>query len=118
MGDAILALFPNANVVGNYEKPKCQDEFEVYLRGVGSKRNRSEDDKLILYKKSVKGRFPEKHEVLDKLICLVLLYGDSLKLSKSSKSSILSLNSTTSLLTKDTTHTLVICLILSRNNHL
>jgi hypothetical protein len=37
LGDAIIALFPNASIVGNQEKVSMLDEFEVYLRGIGFK---------------------------------------------------------------------------------
>ena len=37
IGDAILGLFPNANITGNYEIPELLDEFEVYVRGLGFK---------------------------------------------------------------------------------
>ena len=35
LGDSITALFPNVNIIGNYERPHLLDEFEVYLRGLG-----------------------------------------------------------------------------------
>lgn len=28
-------LFPNVEIIGNYEKPKIIEAFEVYIRGVG-----------------------------------------------------------------------------------
>jgi hypothetical protein len=37
IGDAILALFPSANIIGNYELPDHLEEFEVYVRGLGFK---------------------------------------------------------------------------------
>lgn len=37
IGDAIIAMFPNANIVGNYELPDHLGEFEVYVRGLGFK---------------------------------------------------------------------------------
>ena len=30
-------MFPNAVIIGNYEKVSMLDEFEVYLRGIGFK---------------------------------------------------------------------------------
>lgn len=40
VGNAIVALFPNAKIIGNYEKPKVLAELEVYLRGAGWKQVR------------------------------------------------------------------------------
>lgn len=37
IGDAIIAMFPNANIIGNYELPDHLEEFEVYVRGLGFK---------------------------------------------------------------------------------
>lgn len=37
IGDAIIGLFPNASIVGNYELPEHLGEFEVYVRGLGFK---------------------------------------------------------------------------------
>jgi len=31
----IKAVFPNIEIVGNYEKPTSFECFEVYIRGVG-----------------------------------------------------------------------------------
>jgi hypothetical protein len=37
IGDAISSMFPNVNIVGNYEVPEHLGEFEVYVRGLGFK---------------------------------------------------------------------------------
>jgi len=37
IGDAILGLFTNVTITGNYERPGFLGEFEVYLRGTGFK---------------------------------------------------------------------------------
>lgn len=81
IGDAILGIFPNAVINGNYEKPQFLGEFEVYLRGAGFKSHRDSFDRFYIFKKSQKGRFPERSEIIDKLICIVLLYGDSNKMA-------------------------------------
>lgn len=80
-GDTILSVFPNAVINGNHEKPSCLGEFEIYLRGAGFQSQRDSFDRFFLYKKSQKGRFPDRNDVLDKLICIVLLYGDSNKMA-------------------------------------
>lgn len=65
VGDAILGMFPNALIIGNYEKVAILDEFEVYIRGLGFKSQRDPLDRYFLYRKSQKARFPENFEVLD-----------------------------------------------------
>jgi len=59
LGDAIIAMFPNAQIVGNYEKVSMIDEFEVYLRGIGFKSQRDNKERFFLFRKSAKGRFPD-----------------------------------------------------------
>ena len=38
-----------------------------------------------MWRKSLTGRFPEKNDIMDKLICLVVLYGDSTKMANDQK---------------------------------
>jgi hypothetical protein len=38
-------------------------------------------DRYFLFKKSLRGRFPEKEDITDHLICLSMIYGDSKKLA-------------------------------------
>jgi len=56
-------------------------DFEVYIRCLGFKENRDSLDRYMLFKKSVKGRYPEAQDILDHLICLSLIYGDSKKMA-------------------------------------
>lgn len=65
IGDAILAVFPNATISGNQEKVSMLNEFEVYLRGIGFKSQRDQKDRYFLFRKSSKGRFPERDEIID-----------------------------------------------------
>lgn len=58
IGDAILGLFTNATITGNYERPGFLGEFEVYIRGIGFKSQRDNTDRFFLYRKSQRGRFP------------------------------------------------------------
>jgi len=80
LGDAIQGVFPSAVILGNIEKVPFIDEFEVYIRGAGFYNKRDSLDRFMLYRKSQHNRFPEKHEIIDQLICLALIYGDSTKL--------------------------------------
>ena len=56
-------------------------DFEVYIRSVGFEAKRDKMDRYFLFKKSLRGRFPEKEDVTDHLICLSMIYGDSKKLA-------------------------------------
>lgn len=77
IGDAIIGMFANATIIGNYERTARIDEFEVYLRGIGFKSERDNLGRFFLFAKSQRGRMPEKQDILDQLICLSLIYGDS-----------------------------------------
>jgi hypothetical protein len=61
----VSGLFGNVNVIGNYELPEHLGEFEVYVRGLGFKSQRDHLDRFFLFRKSQKGRFPEKSEIID-----------------------------------------------------
>lgn len=57
-------------------------EFEIYVRSLGFKGHRDHHDRNFLFKKSLRGgRFPEKEEIIDQLICLSIMYGDSKKMA-------------------------------------
>ena len=81
LGELILQMFPKALLIGNYERPLMLGDFEVYIRSIGFKENRDGLDRLMLFKKSARGRYPEGSDILDHLICLSFIYGDSKKLA-------------------------------------
>lgn len=56
-------------------------EFEVYLRSLGYKYQRDHLDRYFIFKKSLRSRFPEKNDIIDHLICLSIVYGDSKKMA-------------------------------------
>jgi hypothetical protein len=60
IGDAVIGMFTNATINGNYERPSRIDEFEVYLRGIGFKSERDNLGRFFLFSKSQRGRLPEK----------------------------------------------------------
>lgn len=35
LGNTLNSFFPNIEIIGNYEKPRIIEAFEVYIRGVG-----------------------------------------------------------------------------------
>jgi len=84
-----VAIFPNAKIIGNYEKPKFMGELEVYLRGAGWKKERDQDksDRYFVYKKSQTGKdkFPESEAYMDSIICIALLYGDTFRMAGDQK---------------------------------
>ena len=77
LGEIIATIFPKVSIKGNYDKPRLVGEFEVYVRCLGFKSMRDEYDRYFLFKRSQKGRFPEKNDVIDHLVCLSIIYGDS-----------------------------------------
>jgi len=59
LGELILQMFPKAILIGNYERPQMLGDFEVYIRSLGFKETRDGLDRLMLFKKSARGRYPE-----------------------------------------------------------
>ena len=80
MGEAISTLFPNAVVIGNHERVSQLGGFDVYLRGVGAIQDRDQEGRYYIFRKAQKGRSPDIQELLDELIILSFVYGDSLEL--------------------------------------
>lgn len=83
IGDEIKSIFTNIKIIGNYEKPEYLGSFDVYIRGLGT--NLDSKGRLFLYRKIEKGRFPNKEEILDKMIALCMLYGSSKNLEIAQK---------------------------------
>ena len=74
-------VFPNINVIGNYEKLNHMKGFDVYIRGVGLSPDLDETGRFMLFSKNQERRFPTVQEIVDKVIMLVMTYGDSFKLA-------------------------------------
>lgn len=74
-------VFPNINVIGNYEKLNHMEGFDVYVRGVGFTPDLDETGRFMLFSKNQEKRFPTVQEIVDKIIMLVMTYGDSFKLA-------------------------------------
>ncbi len=51
------------------------------MRGLGFKSQRDALQRFFLFRKGCRGRYPLKHEILDQLICLSLVYGDTTKMA-------------------------------------
>lgn len=74
-------VFPNIVVIGNYEKLNHMEGFDVYVRGVGFTPDLDETGRFMLFSKNLEKRFPTVQEIVDKIIMLVMTYGDSFKLA-------------------------------------
>jgi len=60
IGEAITTIFPNAEIVGNYERPQRLEEFEVYLLGLGFRSKRDQQQRYCIFRKSNACRFPHR----------------------------------------------------------
>ena len=80
IGEAVKSQFPNAVVVGNLDEQEYLSNFDVYLRHTGLPC----DDKgrYVVYCKHDTKKFPSETDILDKLICLSIMYGSSMNVEK------------------------------------
>ena len=89
IGEAVKSKFPNANIIGNLDEQEYYGNFDVYLCNVGLKsdiknsNSNNKKDRYLIYSKYITKKFPTVNDILDKLICLVIMYGSSLNLEKS-----------------------------------
>lgn len=72
--------FPNAIILGNLEEHEQYGNFDVYLRNTGLPSD--EKGHYPIYSKYLTRRFPTINEILDKLVCLSIMYGSSLNVEK------------------------------------
>ena len=80
IGDAVKKKFPNAIILGNLEEHEQYGNFDVYLRNTGLPSD--EKGHYPIYSKYLTRRFPTTNEILDKLVCLSIMYGSSLNVEK------------------------------------
>ena len=80
IGEEVKSKFPNSTIIGNLNEQEYYGNFDVYLRNTGLPSY--EKDKYYIYRKNIKNKFPTKNEIIDKLICLVIMYGSSLNVEK------------------------------------
>ena len=80
IGEAVKTKFPNCSIVGNLDEREYYGNFDVYLINTGL--YSKEKNKYFIYKKKIKNKFPTTNEILDKLICLAIMYGSSLNVEK------------------------------------
>eukprot|EP00831_Metopus_contortus_P060523 TRINITY_DN5242_c0_g2_i1.p1 TRINITY_DN5242_c0_g2~~TRINITY_DN5242_c0_g2_i1.p1 ORF type:complete len:1020 (+),score=217.71 TRINITY_DN5242_c0_g2_i1:183-3242(+) len=82
IGGEIKKIFPNAEIIGNYEKVSYMEGFDVYIRGVGPANQLDETGRLMLFSKAIEKRLPTPQEIVDKLIILSFTYGNSNKMTE------------------------------------
>lgn len=78
MGNEIKSVFPNVNLIGNYDDLDYFGQFDIYLHGLGPVFD--EKSRFFLFKKNKSGRFPNPTEIIDKLVALAMIYGSSLNM--------------------------------------
>ena len=80
IGDAVKSKFPNSIILGNLDEQEYYGNFDVYLRNTGLPSY--EKNKYYIYKKDLTKKFPSVNDIIDRLICLVVMYGSSLNVEK------------------------------------
>jgi len=80
IGEAVKEKFPNSTIIGNLDEQEYYGNFDVYLRNTGLPSY--EKGKYYIYNKDLTKKFPSVNQILDKLICLVVMYGSSLNVEK------------------------------------
>lgn len=78
-------IFPNVELIGNYDKPKLFGIFEMYVRGLGPLNEQDEEGRFFLFKNYAGGsneRFPRFARIFDTLCLLAMNYGDSMEMEK------------------------------------
>ena len=82
-GNRIKDYFPNADIIGNYDKPKVFGIFEIYVRGVGPQSERDGEGRIFLHQNYTT---PEKKTKFDKVLETLILYafeyGNSIEMAK------------------------------------
>lgn len=81
IADQIILAFPNAKVIGNFDKLSYYGQFDVYLRGVGH--TLDSEYRNFIFNKRESRRFPSNTDILDTLIALSMLYGSSVNMELS-----------------------------------
>ena len=80
IGEAVKAQFPNSTIIGNLDEREYYSNFDVYLRNTGIPSDIK--GRYIIYSKYETKQFPSVNDVIDKLICLSIMYGSSMNVEK------------------------------------
>ena len=80
IGEAVKNQFPNAVVIGNLDEQEYLSNFDVYLRHTGLPCD--SNGRYVVYCKRDTKQFPSVTDIVDKLICLSIMYGSSMNVEK------------------------------------
>ena len=80
IGEAVKTQFPNATVIGNLDEQEYLSNFDVYLRHTGLPCDYK--GRYVVYCKHDTKQFPSVTDIVDKLICLSIMYGSSMNVEK------------------------------------
>ena len=80
IGEAVKNQFPNAVVIGNLDEQEYLSNFDVYLRHTGLPCDYK--GRYVVYCKRDTKQFPSVTDIVDKLICLSIMYGSSMNVEK------------------------------------
>ena len=80
IGDEVKAKFQNCRVIGNLDEREYLGNFDVYLRYTGLPSDYK--GRYMIYSKRETKRFPSVTDILDKLVCLCIMFGSSQDVEK------------------------------------
>ena len=87
IGDEVKAKFPQCKVVGNLDEREYLGNFDVYLRYTGLPSDYK--GRFMIYSKRETKKFPSNTDILDKLVCLSIMFGSSKDVEKAQSEDIL-----------------------------
>lgn len=85
IGGELKKLYPNIELIGNYEKIDSMGGFDVYVRGIGPPAERDGTGRLMLFSRGKEKRMPSAREIVDQVIILSFAYGTSVKMAEAQK---------------------------------
>ena len=86
IGEEVKAKFPNCKVIGNLDEREYLGNFDVYLRYTGLPSDYK--GRFMIYSKRETKRFPSVSDILDKLVCLSIMFGSSKDVEKAQEEDI------------------------------
>jgi len=77
-------VFPDVEIIGNYEVPKIFGIFQVYMQGVGPLHQQDNQGRIFFHDNSSKTskKFPLAKEIFDNVVHFVIAYGNCGKMGK------------------------------------
>ena len=80
IGDEVKAKFPNCKVIGNLDEREYLGNFDVYLRHTGLPSDYK--GRYMIFSKREAKKFPSVSDIMDKLVCLSIMFGSSKDVEK------------------------------------